>query len=83
MGGVQVGSSRIEYWNSPLYPDAVGDGRSDQEAIMGAICAVKKATFDGVDCVDEDAEATGTVRQTCSLAFCLLPLPYRHSKRRV
>ena len=28
---------------------------------MEAICAVKKASFDGVDCVGEDAAATGTV----------------------
>ena len=28
---------------------------------MEAICAAKKASFDGVDCVGEDATATGTV----------------------
>ena len=28
---------------------------------MGAICSVKKASFDGVDCVGEDPTATGTV----------------------
>ena len=51
----------MRYWYGSLYPDFVGEGTGDQEAIMGAICAVKKASFDGVDCVDEDAEATGTV----------------------
>ena len=53
---------RIEEWSGTLYPDFVGEGRSDQEAIMGAICAVKKASFDGVDCVGEDDTATGTVK---------------------
>ncbi|CAM9670498.1 unnamed protein product [Ascophyllum nodosum] len=59
-----VGSVRIEEWSGTLYPDFVGEGRSDQEAIMGAICAVKKASFDGVDCVGEDDTATGTVSLT-------------------
>lgn len=31
---------------------------------MGAICAVKKAAFDGVDCVGGDDTATGTVRSS-------------------
>ena len=56
-----MGSPRIEEWYGRLYPDFVGEGRSDQEAIMGAICSVKKASFDGVDCVGEDPTATGTV----------------------
>ncbi|CAM9952012.1 unnamed protein product [Ascophyllum nodosum] len=56
-----VGTTHIEFWGSPLYPDFVGEGTSDQEAIMGAICAVKKASFDGIDCVGEDPAATGTV----------------------
>ncbi|CAM9670164.1 unnamed protein product [Ascophyllum nodosum] len=59
-----VGTTRMRYWYGSLYPDFVGEGTGDQEAIMGAICAVKKASFDGVDCVDEDAEATGTVTLT-------------------
>lgn len=29
---------------------------------MGAICGIKQASFDGVDCVGEDDAATGTVR---------------------
>lgn len=53
-------------WDSSRYPDFVGAGTSDQLAIMGAICAVKKTTFDGVDCVgDGDATATGKVRSSC------------------
>ena len=56
-----MGSPRIEEWYGRFYPDFVGEGRSDQEAIMGAICAAKKAPFDGVDCVGEDSAATGTV----------------------
>ena len=71
-GWVQVGSPRIEGWYGQLYPDFVGEGRSDQETIMGAICAVKKASFDGVDCVGGDAEATGTVKQTRCFANHLL-----------
>ena len=59
-----MASPRIEEWSGSLYPDFVGEGRNDQEAIMGAICALKKASFNGVDCVGEDAEANGTVKQT-------------------
>ena len=35
---------------------------------MGAICAVKKASYDGVDCVGEDDTATGTVKLWWSFA---------------
>lgn len=58
----QVGSTFIESWEGDLYPDFVTEGSGDQKAIMAAICAVKKAPFDGEDCVGEDATATGTVR---------------------
>eukprot|EP00904_Undaria_pinnatifida_P008259 jgi/Undpi1/4563/HiC_scaffold_18.g07917.m1 len=34
-------------------PDIIGDGVSDQEDIMTAICETKGATFDGTDCVGE------------------------------
>ena len=57
----QVGSANLEVWGSPRYPDFVAEGTGDQKAIMGAICAVKKASFDGVDCVGVDDTATGTV----------------------
>lgn len=40
----------------------MAEGTGDQKAIMGAICAVKKAYFDGVGCVSGDDAATGTVR---------------------
>ncbi|CAM9160433.1 unnamed protein product [Ectocarpus sp. 4 AP-2014] len=56
-----VGSTFIEYWGGDGYPDFVGSGSGDQNAINGAICAVKKGTYDGVSCVDMDDTATGTV----------------------
>lgn len=56
-----VGSTFIETWYSDRYPDFVAEGASDQKTIMAAICAAKKASFDGEDCVGEDAAATGTV----------------------
>lgn len=62
IGVVQVGSTAIEAWSTSLYPDFVAEGSGDQEAIMSAICAVKKGAFDGVDCVGGDDSATGTVR---------------------
>ncbi|CAM9430682.1 unnamed protein product, partial [Ectocarpus sp. 13 AM-2016] len=55
-----VGSTFIEYWGGE-YPDFMGSGSGDQNAINGAICAVKKGTYDGVNCVDMDDTATGTV----------------------
>ena len=61
-----MGSTRIPYWISGTrYPDFVAEGTGDQKAIMGAICAVKRAEFDGVDCVGADPIATGTVRNSC------------------
>ncbi|CAM9933566.1 unnamed protein product [Pylaiella littoralis] len=56
-----VGTTRIQYWGGFAYPDFVGEGTGDQKAIMGAICAVKKASFDGVDCVGGVDTATGLV----------------------
>lgn len=38
-------------WN--VIPDIIGDGASEQEEIMTAICETKGATFDGADCVGE------------------------------
>lgn len=58
----QVGSTYIDSWDGDMYPDFVAEGTGDQKAIMAAICAVKKASFDGVDCVGGDDAATGTVR---------------------
>lgn len=45
------------------YPDFITEGSGDQRAIMEAICAVKKAAFDGLDCEGEVPTATGTVRK--------------------
>ena len=59
----KVASTYHEYWFSDRYPDFVTEGVSDQKKIMEAICTVKKASFDGVDCVGGDDAATGTVRQ--------------------
>ncbi|CAM9195943.1 unnamed protein product, partial [Hapterophycus canaliculatus] len=56
-----VGSTLIDYWRGDAYPDFVATGTGDQYAINGAICAVKKASYDGVDCVGGDDTATGTV----------------------
>lgn len=58
----QVGSTQIEDWNTDQYPEFVTEGTGDQKGIMAAICKIKKATFNGVDCVGENATATGTVR---------------------
>ena len=57
-----MASTNLREWGTPIYPDFVATGSGDQKAIMGAICAVKKASFDGVDCVGGDDAATGTVR---------------------
>ena len=54
----------IEYWDGDGYPEFVAEGTGDQHAINGAICAVKKATYDGTDCVGGDDTATGTVRRS-------------------
>lgn len=61
-----MGSTYIESWNTSKnkYPDFVAEGSGDQRAIMGAICGVKQASFDGVDCVGEDDAATGTVSRS-------------------
>lgn len=60
---VQIGSAAIQFWeDSDRYSDVVTEGTGDQKAIMEAICMIKKASFDGVDCVGGDPDATGTVR---------------------
>ncbi|CAM9220801.1 unnamed protein product [Pylaiella littoralis] len=41
-----------------LIPDIIGDGVSDQEEIMMAICEAKGAAFDGTDCVGELNDST-------------------------
>lgn len=56
-----MASTRIEYWEGDPYPDFVGEGTSDQHAINAAICAAKKGSYDGSDCVGMDNAATGTV----------------------
>ena len=58
----KVGSAMIEDWSGDAYPDFVAEGTGDQHTINAAICAVKKATYDGADCVGGDDSATGTVR---------------------
>eukprot|EP00903_Cladosiphon_okamuranus_P020463 g18782.t1 len=58
---VYVGSTMIEYWEGDAYPNFVAEGTGDQHAINAAICAVKKADYDGADCVGGDNTATGTV----------------------
>eukprot|EP00903_Cladosiphon_okamuranus_P018639 g17154.t1 len=57
-----VGSTLIESWGSQRYADFVSEGTGDQKAINAAICAVKKADYDGVDCVGGDDAATGEVQ---------------------
>lgn len=57
-----MGSTFIERWSGDGYPDFVGEGTGDQHTINAAICALKKGSYDGVDCVDMDDSATGTVR---------------------
>ncbi|CAM9731123.1 unnamed protein product [Ectocarpus sp. 12 AP-2014] len=56
-----VGSTFIEFWGGNGLPDIVGTSSGDQNAINGAVCAVKKGTHDGVDCIDMDDTAKGTV----------------------
>lgn len=48
------------YWSG--IPDIIGDGVSEQEEIMTAICEAKGATFDGTDCVGELNNSTLYVR---------------------
>ncbi len=52
----------MQYWPGDGYPDFVAQGTGDQHTINAAICAVKKGTYDGSDCVGMDETATGTVR---------------------
>ena len=52
-------------------------GSSDQLTIMEAICTVKEASFDGVDCVGGDDAATGTVSKSSNLLL-LVPRGPKH-----
>lgn len=62
LGGHQVGSTATDNWALiDQYPDFIAEGSSDQKTIMEAICTVKKATFDGVNCVGGDPDASGEV----------------------
>ncbi|CAN0133967.1 unnamed protein product [Scytosiphon promiscuus] len=65
-GIVYVGSTTTAYWSdfgrTNAYPAFVTTGTGDQTAINAAICAVKKASYDGQDCVGGDDTATGTVK---------------------
>lgn len=55
------------YWFG--IPDIIGDGVSEQEEIMTAICEAKGATFNGVDCVGELNNSTLLVRLLCTVAL--------------
>lgn len=60
-----------------LIPDIIGDGVSDQEEIMMAICEAKGAAFDGTDCVGELNDSTFYVRFVqlhTSCHVCLIAL---------
>lgn len=70
---LQVSSTFTYRWNTAQYPDFVALGSSDQMTIMEAICTVKEASFDGVDCVGENDAATGTVRAPSSVLLVLDP----------
>lgn len=55
----QVASAASYDWGG--VPDIYGDGYSDQEEIMTAICTAKGASYDGMDCVGELNNATAIV----------------------
>lgn len=64
----------IEYWEGDAYPDFVAEGTGDQSAINAAICAVKKASYNGIDCVGGDDTATGPTGTVSKFGEdCLLP----------
>lgn len=60
-GGYKIGSAAVNDWSGHRYPEFIAEGSGDQKAIMGAICKIKDATFDGVNCVGGDPDATGEV----------------------
>ena len=45
-----------------IIPDIIGDGVSEQQEIMTAICENKGSTFDGMDCVGELDDSLVSVR---------------------
>ena len=46
-----------------IIPDIIGDGVSEQQEIMTAICENKGSTFDGIDCVGELDDSLVSVSQ--------------------
>ena len=60
-------STAVDVWE--VVPDIIGDGVSDQEEIMTAICETKGAAFDGIDCVGELDDSTVTV---CAINFLFI-----------
>ena len=50
--------------NWRVIPDVIGDGVSDQQEIMAAICEAKGAGFDGTDCVGDLNDSTVYVSPT-------------------
>eukprot|EP00903_Cladosiphon_okamuranus_P010016 g9498.t1 len=60
-GGVHA-AGRLE---NQMYPVFVATGTGDQRAIMGSICAAKKTSLDGVDCVDDGDETVTGKNVTC------------------
>ena len=52
----QMVTTTMTEWG--MIPDIIGDGVSEQEEIMTAICETKGATFDGTDCVGELDDST-------------------------
>ncbi|CAN0009638.1 unnamed protein product [Ectocarpus sp. 12 AP-2014] len=50
-GHFEVVTTTMTVWR--VVPDIIGDGVSEQEEIMAAICETKGAAFDGTDCVGE------------------------------
>lgn len=61
---LQVASTMIDSWG--VIPDYIGDGTSDQEELMTAICAGAGEGFGGVTC---DGVVSGTSQVAC---FCFL-----------
>lgn len=57
----QVAATTQFEWN--VIPDIIGDGVSEQQEIMTAICENKGSTFDGTDCVGELDDSLVTVSQ--------------------
>lgn len=55
-GYFKMVTTAMAHWD--LMPDIIGNGVSDQEDIMTAICETKGASFDGTDCVGELDDST-------------------------